>query len=176
MAADEADIVAERQQLVLDRLDQGGVIAAGNVASADRALEQHVAHMGEALLRVEEGDAARRMARAMKDVEGELAEATRSPSLSQRSGANRAFVHAVFRAAFRPGFRRRTSAVRTRICTLSARAIPRRRRLIDMAVGQPDFLTATPACLIARDVGKSPPGSITTAFLVASPHNNVQFC
>jgi len=38
VAADEADIVAERQQLVGDRLDQRGVIAAGNVAAADEPL------------------------------------------------------------------------------------------------------------------------------------------
>src|SRR3954466_3742483 len=37
--------------------------------------------------------------------------------------------------------------------------------------------TATSACLIAaRMSGTSPPGSITTAFLVASHHNSVQFC
>jgi len=35
MTADEADIVAERQQLVGDRPDQRGMIAAGDVAAAD---------------------------------------------------------------------------------------------------------------------------------------------
>jgi hypothetical protein len=35
VTADEADVVAERQQLVGDRSDQCGVIAAGDVAAAD---------------------------------------------------------------------------------------------------------------------------------------------
>jgi hypothetical protein len=35
VAADEADVVAERQQLVGDRLDQGGMVAVGDVAAAD---------------------------------------------------------------------------------------------------------------------------------------------
>jgi hydroxyacylglutathione hydrolase len=48
VAADEADIVAQRQQFIDDRLDQGGVVAAGNVAAPDRAVEQHVANVGNA--------------------------------------------------------------------------------------------------------------------------------
>src|SRR2546427_495181 len=48
MAADEADIVAERQQFFLDRIDQRGVAAAGQIRAPDRAIEQHVADMGEA--------------------------------------------------------------------------------------------------------------------------------
>src|SRR6202041_2850334 len=39
------------------------------------------------------------------------------------------------------------------------------------------FSTVTPACLIAAWIfATSPPGSITTAFLVASHHSSVQFC
>src|ERR1700758_3078830 len=39
------------------------------------------------------------------------------------------------------------------------------------------FSTVTPACLIAsRIFGTSPPGSITTAFLLGSSHRIVQFC
>ena len=59
MAADEADIVAERQQFFLDRVDQRGVAAAGQVGAPDRAVEQDVADMGEAQFLVEEHDAAR---------------------------------------------------------------------------------------------------------------------
>src|SRR5258708_30013269 len=47
VAADETDIVAKRQQFVGNRLDQRGVITAGNVAAPDRAVEQHVADMGK---------------------------------------------------------------------------------------------------------------------------------
>ena len=43
MAADEADVVAERQQLGQNRVDQRRVTAAGQVGAADRACEQHVA-------------------------------------------------------------------------------------------------------------------------------------
>src|SRR5581483_12071263 len=74
VAADEADIVAERQQLVLDRRDQRGVAAAWQVGAADRAIEQHVADMGKAHLPVEIDHAARRMAGAMQDIEGERAD------------------------------------------------------------------------------------------------------
>src|SRR4029077_14412426 len=74
VAADEADIVAERQQLFLDRVDQRGVAAAGQLGPSDRAVEQDVADMGEAQFLVEEHDAARRMAGAMQDVEGQFAD------------------------------------------------------------------------------------------------------
>src|SRR5271165_5512622 len=49
VAADEGDVVAQRQELVLDRADQGRVVAARQVAAADRARKQHVADDGEAL-------------------------------------------------------------------------------------------------------------------------------
>src|ERR1700733_12682747 len=74
VAADEADIVAERQQLVLDRPDQRCMIAAGKVGSSDRAVEQHVADMRKAHLLVEEHHAAGRMARTMQDVEAQFAD------------------------------------------------------------------------------------------------------
>ncbi|MGY4432472.1 hypothetical protein ACVWWO_004949 [Bradyrhizobium sp. F1.13.1] len=54
VAADEADIVAKRQQLGLDRVDQGRVTAAGQIGATDRAREQDVADMGEAQILVEE--------------------------------------------------------------------------------------------------------------------------
>src|SRR2546429_344792 len=55
VAAEERDVVAERQQFFFDRADQGLVIAARNTAAPDRAPEQHVAHDGEPLRGVEEG-------------------------------------------------------------------------------------------------------------------------
>src|SRR5882724_6204724 len=61
VAADEADIVAERQQLVGDGFDQRGVIAAGKVAASDRAAEKHVADMCKAHFLVEKHHAARRV-------------------------------------------------------------------------------------------------------------------
>ena len=59
---------------VLDRIDQRGVIAAGQIGAPDRAVEQDVADMGEAQFLVEEHHAARRMAGAMQDVEGQIAD------------------------------------------------------------------------------------------------------
>src|SRR4051794_32935815 len=62
MAADEADIIAEWQQLFGDRADQGSMAAARQVGAADRAIEQHVANVSEAHFAMEEHHAARRMA------------------------------------------------------------------------------------------------------------------
>jgi hypothetical protein len=55
--ADEADIVAERQKFFGDRLNQGGVAAAGDVAAADRTIEKYIANMGKPNLVVKEHDA-----------------------------------------------------------------------------------------------------------------------
>src|SRR6516164_8269855 len=74
MATNEADIVAERQQLVLDRLDQGCMIAARNIAASDRAVEQDIADMGKAHLLVEVHDAAWRVTGTMQDLEGQFAD------------------------------------------------------------------------------------------------------
>ena len=57
VAAEERYVVSERQQLVLDRSDQGLVIAARNVAAPDGTLEQHIAHDGKPLLRIEQDHA-----------------------------------------------------------------------------------------------------------------------
>src|SRR6516164_11776104 len=74
VAADEADIVAERQQLFGDRPDQGLVIAAGQIGAADRAVEQDIADMGEAHLLVEEHDAAWRVSGTVQYVESQFAD------------------------------------------------------------------------------------------------------
>src|SRR6202020_2893066 len=58
MAADEADIISERQQLLLDRFDQGAVIATRKIGATDRAVEQDIADMGEAHILVEKDHAA----------------------------------------------------------------------------------------------------------------------
>ena len=43
MAADERYVVAQREQLALDRVDQRGVVAVGEIGPADRAREEHIA-------------------------------------------------------------------------------------------------------------------------------------
>src|SRR5262245_47586766 len=57
VAADESEVVAKRQELRLDRLDEGAVTGLRQpLGAADRAAEQHVAHQREALRRVDVGD------------------------------------------------------------------------------------------------------------------------
>jgi hypothetical protein len=56
--ADEADIVAERQQFFGNRRDKGSVTAAGDVAAADRTIEKYIANMSKPHRLVEEHDAA----------------------------------------------------------------------------------------------------------------------
>jgi peptidoglycan/LPS O-acetylase OafA/YrhL len=48
MAADEGDVVAQRQQLAANAGEQRRLVAIGEVGAADRAVEQRVAHHGEA--------------------------------------------------------------------------------------------------------------------------------
>src|SRR3712207_1498057 len=62
VAADEGDVVAERQELVLDRADQRLAVAAGKIHAPDGALEEHVTHKGKALILRYENHAARRVA------------------------------------------------------------------------------------------------------------------
>src|SRR5258708_7567876 len=74
MAADKGDVVAEWQQLLDDRTDQLLMAAVWCVGAPDRALKQDVANMGELQLVGKEHDAARRMTRAMENLELELAD------------------------------------------------------------------------------------------------------
>src|ERR1700674_1051968 len=74
VAADERDVVAQGENLFPDRAEQLRMVAARYVGAPDRAAEQHVADNGEALRGIEQGDAARRMARAVQDIEGQLAD------------------------------------------------------------------------------------------------------
>ena len=68
MAADEADIVAERQDLVTDGIEQLLVIATRQVGASDRAVEENVADMDEILCPVEVDD----MAGCVAGAAGEL--------------------------------------------------------------------------------------------------------
>src|SRR5690606_3771065 len=52
VAGQELDVVTQREQLLANGVDQGGVVAAGEVGAADGAVKQHVADHGEALLRM----------------------------------------------------------------------------------------------------------------------------
>ena len=63
VAAEKADIVAQRQNLVADRGEQRLMVAAGQIGAADRAVEENVAEDRKARLAMNEDYMARRMAR-----------------------------------------------------------------------------------------------------------------
>jgi len=100
MAADEAEIVAERQQLVDDRLDQRVVIAAGNIAASDRTVEHTSPTCAKRHLLVGEHHAARRMAGQCRMSKTQFADRNLIASLSPRSVREIAHAsHAELRAA-----------------------------------------------------------------------------
>lgn len=74
MPWNEADIVPEWEEPLPNRCDEVGVIAARKVGAADRALEEHVADLGDLRLAVEEDDMSGRMARTMEDFEPDFAD------------------------------------------------------------------------------------------------------
>src|SRR5690606_40567238 len=62
VARHEGDVVAQRPELVADRIDEIRMVAAREVRPADRAVEQDVAHDREPRLPMEEHDMAGRVA------------------------------------------------------------------------------------------------------------------
>src|SRR5438105_5015653 len=73
MAADNHDIVREREELVPNRAQQFAMIAARQIGAANRAREQHIAHDCQALYRINKYHVSRGMPRAMQHIECELA-------------------------------------------------------------------------------------------------------
>src|SRR5204863_5378907 len=71
VARHELDVVAEWPESLADGREKLLVVAAREVGAADRAAEQHVADEGELRRLVHEHDMARRLARAVHNVEGE---------------------------------------------------------------------------------------------------------
>ena len=55
------------------------MIAARKISTADRALEKHISYPGQLLALVQEYHVARRVARAMEDLEGLLSDCDRIP-------------------------------------------------------------------------------------------------
>ena len=62
MAGNELDIIAERPELLMDRVDQRLVIAARKIGAADRAGEEHIADQGQFRRGMEKHHMPRRMA------------------------------------------------------------------------------------------------------------------
>lgn len=75
VARGEGHVVAQWQQLGLDRVDQVGVVALREVGAADAAGKQHIAHEGMAGAFVEEHHVAGRVAGAVQHLERVLADA-----------------------------------------------------------------------------------------------------
>jgi hypothetical protein len=69
VAADEADIVAQRQQFFLDVADKAGAVAIIEIGAAHAAAEDDVADEGESLGFFDEDDVAGRMAGTVQDIE-----------------------------------------------------------------------------------------------------------
>src|SRR5690606_20276580 len=61
VAAEKSDVVAKRQDLVPDGGEQGRMIAARQIRTADRTAEQHVSHMRKALFLAEVDHVPRRV-------------------------------------------------------------------------------------------------------------------
>jgi hypothetical protein len=143
VAADEADMIAERQQLVLDRADQRRVVATGQVGTADRSIEQHVADQCETHLLVGEHHTARRMAGAMQDVESQFADLGLVTFVEPAIRREIAHVgHAEIRAAFDDmiehvlvGDMRPDDRHLERVAQFGGPA-----DMVDVTMGQPDLL------------------------------------
>ena len=66
MAADELHVVAQRQQFLMDRSDQRGVVAIGEIGAANAAAKQHIAHNGQPHCLADKNHMARRVPGAMQ--------------------------------------------------------------------------------------------------------------
>lgn len=66
MSGDEAHIVAQREECLLDRVDQVPMIAARKIGATDGALKEYVAHLGQTLTSMEEHHMPWCMTRAMQ--------------------------------------------------------------------------------------------------------------
>src|SRR5579872_1215260 len=143
MSADETDVVAEREQLLLDRFDQGRVIAARQIATSDRTVEQDVADMGKTYFLVEEHHASRRVTGAVQNIEVQFADANLivflEPAVwsevahTRNAKAHPARHHIIEQELV--GDMRALDSHFERIAQFR-----RASHMVDMAVGQPDFI------------------------------------
>ena len=77
MTRHEGDIVSERPELLADRANQIGMIAARKIGAADRARKQHISNQRDAMRAAKEDHMARRMPRAVINLERLIAELNR---------------------------------------------------------------------------------------------------
>ena len=146
MAAEELDVVAEREQLAADRGNQRRVVAIGEVGAPDRALEQHVAHQRDAERGRDEDDMPRRVARAMQHGEFLAGDRDGLAFLEPAVGRDGLAFHPVARALLgQAGEEELIGAVRPldrhaeRLCEFRRRA-----GMVEMAMGEQDALHRHP--------------------------------
>ena len=142
--------------------------------------EQDVAHDCQTLLRIEQGDASRRMPRTMQDLECQLPDldliSVFQPSVrrdvrgvpdTERAGTFGDVLQQ--KQIVLVGTLDRNLEARLQVCGTTD--------VIDVAVGQPDLVDRDAGRSDgALDLRRSPPGSMTTARLLVSHHRTVQFC
>src|SRR4051794_23620574 len=99
MAGYEGGLVAHRPQPRRDRVDQLLLVAALEIPAAHGAFEQHVADQRELRLRMMEYDVAGRVAGAVTDVEGQIADgdlvAVHEPAVRLERSASDSVLRAV---------------------------------------------------------------------------------
>ena len=74
MPRDEAEIVAQREELLLNRIEELAVIAARKVGAADGSPKEHVADLRQSIRGVDEHHMARGVSRTMQHLQAFLAD------------------------------------------------------------------------------------------------------
>ena len=172
----------KREQSVANRIQQVPVIAAGEIRTPDRALEQHVPDLHQAGLGLVEDDVARGMAGAVDDLQGRC-----------RRGRPDRRGPATARDRRAPPSRRPNILAWSGSCVEQKGVIPVRAQhrhpqplrqldgaayMVDVTMGQQDLDRGDPRlpAIRARMRSTSPPGSTTAAWPVPSHQSRVQFC
>ena len=98
MAAEELNVIAQREQFCPNGVQQGRCIAIGKISPPDGTLEQHIPHKGDAHRGIDEHDMSRRMARAMQHIKGDAGDIHLIAFFKPAVGCDGAAFQPVFRA------------------------------------------------------------------------------
>src|SRR5574343_1119737 len=74
MSGNKSHIIAQGPQLATDRANPLGMVTLGKIGAANGIFEQHIPHQGQTRSRAEENHMTRRMARAVKNLKGLIAD------------------------------------------------------------------------------------------------------
>src|SRR5215207_10836985 len=142
VAAEEGDLIAERQQLLFDRADERGVIAVREVGASDRAAEEDIADDREGLAAVDEDDAAGRVPGAMQHVKHKVADRERVTLLEPAIRRDRSRIHFVASAGLGQAVEQ-IFVLAVRAFDRHAEALLQLRRppgMVDVAMSEDDLL------------------------------------